>query len=160
MGNHHPLRSDREIKDPAEIKAVLKAGKFASIAMVSGDEPYVVTLNYGYDEADHALYFHAALKGHKLDCLEKNNRVCATIILDGGYEQGKCEHHYTSLVIRGTMDVVRDLEVKKRAMKALIWHLEKDPQPVYDRNMKSDASYDRVNMICLKIEDISGKKGK
>ena len=160
MASHHPIRRDREITDPTEVRAILKSGKFATIGMVADGEPYVVTLNYGYDETDHALYFHAALKGKKLDCLEKNSRVCATIILDGGYVQGKCEHRYASLVIRGTMSLVRELDGKKRAMKALIRHLEEDPTPVFERNMKSDESYEKVNMLCLKIDSISAKKGK
>ncbi|MDP3179028.1 MAG: pyridoxamine 5'-phosphate oxidase family protein, partial [Spirochaetaceae bacterium] len=88
MDGHQLRRQDREIKDEAEIRRILRSCRYATVAMAKGGEPYLVTMNYGYDEAERRLYFHCATKGQKTDFLEANRKVCASIILDGGYIEG------------------------------------------------------------------------
>jgi nitroimidazol reductase NimA-like FMN-containing flavoprotein (pyridoxamine 5'-phosphate oxidase superfamily) len=160
MRHIHPRRTDREITDSSEIAGILKKGKYASIAMAVLNEPYIVTLNYGYDETAGCLYFHCALNGHKLDMLQANTKVCATVIEDGGYIPDHCEHVYASVVIRGEMSLVTALEEKKHGLEVLLRHLEKHPDPIRERNIRNDASYDRVGILRLSIHHISGKKGK
>jgi len=160
MSNFHPRRTDREITDDNEIKSIVRNGKYASIAMASHNEPYIVTLNYGYDEAAGCLYFHCALKGHKLDMLMANTRVCATVIEDGGYVPDQCEHVYASVVIRGEMTLVDSLEEKIHGLEVLLRHLEEQPDPIRERNIQSDTSYNRVGILRLSIIHLSGKKGK
>ncbi len=158
MTKFHPRRADREITDSAEHARILKAGKYAIIGMADGNEPYVVTLNYGYDAANARLYFHCALKGLKLDFLEKNPEVCATVIEDHGYREGQCEHAFASLIIRGKMRLVTDLADKKHGLGVLLRHLEPDPEPILARNIKDDASYAKVGILRLDVETVSGKQ--
>ena len=61
---------DREIKDNHEIQNILLQGKYAVVALCRDNEPYLVTLNYGYDREKEAMYFHSALAGLKLDFLQ------------------------------------------------------------------------------------------
>ena len=121
-------RSDREITDRTELIRILKNGKYLIIAMCRRNEPYIVTLSYGYDETDDALYFHAAPKGLKIAFINENPDVCATVIEDRGYCQGQCEHHYASVVLRGKFSIIHDLEEKKKAMAVLltIWRMTPD----------------------------------
>ena len=158
MSKFHPRRVDREIADPGEHKRILKAGTYVIIAMADANEPYVVTLNYGYDEPNARLYFHCALKGLKLDILAKNPEVCATVIEDHGYRVGQCEHAFSSLILRGKMRLVTDLADRKHGLDVLLRHLEPDPDPIRARNIKDDASYDKVGILRLDIETISGKQ--
>lgn len=158
MESYHPKRRDREITDQAEIEALLLKGKFATIAMASGDAPYLVTLSYGYDAAARSLYFHCATAGEKLEFLKRNGRVCATVIDDRGYLPGQCEHAYASLVLRGILTVVDDLEGKKHGLSTLLERLEADPAPILARNIKDDRSYDKVVILRLAIESVAGKK--
>jgi uncharacterized protein len=160
MGDYHLRRQDREIKDEAEIRRILKACRYATVAMAKGGEPYLVTMNYGYDEIGGRLYFHCALKGQKTDFLEANENVCASIILDGGYREGKCEHVYSSLIIRGTMGEADGLEDKKHGLEVLLRHQEKEPDPILARNISNDASYDKVAILRLSIREMSAKQGQ
>jgi nitroimidazol reductase NimA-like FMN-containing flavoprotein (pyridoxamine 5'-phosphate oxidase superfamily) len=160
MIQYHLNKADREITDPGELKRLLNQGKFATVAMCRKDEPYIVSMNYGYDQAEQALYFHSAPQGLKLEFIRENPRVCATIIDDRGYRPGRCEHHYSSLVIAGTMTVLQELEEKKRAMQVLLRHLEADPEPIRRRNLSDDRVYQRVALLKLSIEAMRGKSGK
>lgn len=153
-------KKEREITDRKVLFEVLKQGKFAVISLCRRDEPYIVSMNYGYDESRTALYFHSALKGLKLDFLSQNPRVCATVIEDHGYKMDECSHAFRSVVFWGRMTAVQDLEEKKYGMDVLLLHLEENPDPIRERNFKSDQDYRRVNILRLDIDEITGKQGQ
>ncbi|HEX7713804.1 MAG TPA: pyridoxamine 5'-phosphate oxidase family protein [Bacillota bacterium] len=159
MNSYHMRRKDRQITDPEMIGGVLRSGKYAVIALCRENEPYVVTLSYGYDEAGKALYFHCAPSGLKLEFIQANPCVCATVIQDQGYVPGQCEHRYISLVLRGRMTIINDLPGKKHGLDILLAHLEDDPAPILARNIKDQASYDRFVMLRMDITECSAKQG-
>jgi nitroimidazol reductase NimA-like FMN-containing flavoprotein (pyridoxamine 5'-phosphate oxidase superfamily) len=131
-----------------------------SHALCRGDEPYVVTMNYGYDEAQDALYFHCARKGLKTEFITQNPAVCGTAIEDRGYLQGECAHAFQSVVFWGEMHVVEELAEKKHAMQVMLDHLEEDPDRVRRTQLKNDAAYERVAILRLDVHEISGKQGQ
>ncbi|HMM19822.1 MAG TPA: pyridoxamine 5'-phosphate oxidase family protein [Selenomonadales bacterium] len=160
MHPYHMNRQDRQIHDPGELQRLLQNGKYAAIAMCRNNEPYIVTLSYGYDPAGHVLYFHTARKGLKLDFLRDNPSVCATIVEDRGYQTGQCAHSYSSLVLWGNLTILEDLDEKKRALDTLFHQLETDPEPIRRRNIPSDRAYDACAWLRLDIRHISGKSGQ
>jgi nitroimidazol reductase NimA-like FMN-containing flavoprotein (pyridoxamine 5'-phosphate oxidase superfamily) len=152
-------RQDREITDPRELREILSLGKYATIALCREGEPYLVTLSCGYDWERQALYFHCAAEGQKIDFIRANPAACATVIRDGGYVMGECAHQYASVIIRGTMSVVEDLEEKKHGLEVLLCHLEDNPDPVRERNFKDGQGYHLVTVLRLDIQEMTGKKG-
>lgn len=159
MTKYHMKKFEREITDKEELANILRCGKYAVISMCRNNEPYIVTLSYGYDEGHSSLYFHSAKAGLKIDFLKENPKVCATVIVDGGYLAGECEHKYASAVFWGNMYAVEDLEEKKHALATLIDHLEEVPEPVKARLLKNDSVYEGVGILRLDIGEITGKKG-
>lgn len=156
---YHMRKLEREITDKEELANILRTGKYAVISMCRNNEPYIVTLSYGYDEGRNSLYFHSAKTGLKIDFVKENPNVCATVIVDGGYLTGECEHKYASVVFWGSMNVVEDLEEKKHALVTMIDHLEEVPEPVKSRLLKTDSVYENVGILRLDISEITGKKG-
>lgn len=63
-------RKDKEIADPRKIEAVLNQAQIIHLAMLDGDRPYIIPLNFGY--ADNAIYFHCAREGKKIDLIKLN----------------------------------------------------------------------------------------
>jgi len=159
MPKYHLKRKDKEITSPEEMQAIIKRGQYTVIALCHNDEPYLVTMNYGYDEKKNALYFHAALEGQKLEFIEHNPDACATIIEDLGYKPGECDHSYRTVVIRGSISVVADLDEKKHGLDIMIDHLERSPSETKKKFLKNDSTYDTVTILRLDIEDITGKQG-
>jgi nitroimidazol reductase NimA-like FMN-containing flavoprotein (pyridoxamine 5'-phosphate oxidase superfamily) len=157
LSTFHPRRIEREITDLNEIKRIIKNGKYTSISFSKDNEPYIVTLSYGFDEENDCLYFHCALDGEKMRYIEVNNHVCATIIEDHGYQVEKCTHSYSSLILRGNMYVVNGIDEKKHGIDVLLSHLEKEPYISKKKNTLSDKSYEKVKILCFKIASISGK---
>ncbi len=151
-------RKEGEIADKSELFEILGQGKYVTIAMCRENEPYIVTLSYGYDENKNALYFHCSLKGLKLDLVKGNPSVCATVIEDEGYRMGECDQAYRSVVFWGRMQKVENLQEKKHGMQILLNHLEDDPDQVRKRILKSDEAYEEVGILRLDITEISGKQ--
>jgi hypothetical protein len=73
-------RKDKEIADPNKIEAVLNQAQIIHLAMLDGDRPYIVPLNFGY--AENTLYFHCAREGKKIDLINRNNTVCFQTEID------------------------------------------------------------------------------
>jgi nitroimidazol reductase NimA-like FMN-containing flavoprotein (pyridoxamine 5'-phosphate oxidase superfamily) len=160
MQRYHLRRTDRELTDAGDLTQILRGGRFATIALCHDGEPYLVTLSYGYDAEREALYFHVAKSGRKLDAIAADARACATVIVDEGYEQGACKHHYRSVVMTGSMSVVQDADEKRHGLRVLVDHLEDDPAPVWERNaLDGDEALGRVVVVRLDIEALTGKLG-
>jgi uncharacterized protein len=157
---HLQNRTNREIKSDPEIKEILKNGKFTVISMCRDNEPYIVTLSYGFDANHNALYFHCATKGLKLDFIKSNPTVCATVIDDGGYVTGQCEHNYKTVVFWGQLKVVTELEERAYGMEILLNHLEKDSGVIANYLVKSNDQASKMEILRLDITQIHGKAGK
>jgi uncharacterized protein len=157
---HLHNRPDRELKSETDINAILINGKFAVISMCRENEPYIVTLSYGYDPEKKALYFHCAQQGLKLDFIEANSKVCATVIEDGGYIKGECEHEFRSVVFWGDMQEVKELEEKKHGMNILLQHLEGQDSVIKQKTLKAEGFYSKMKILRLDIAQICGKAGR
>lgn len=159
----HLRRQDREITDPVHIDRVLSGGRFAAIALADGDEPYLVTLSYGYDAENRRLCFHAATAGRKLDIIARNQRACVTVVLDKGYSDGECAHPYESVVMTGRIRVLDDLGDARTAMRVLVGHLEspEDFEDVWTRNgLSNDSAFARFTILEFTIDGLCAKRGQ
>lgn len=157
MKRYHMQKADRELTDKEEVLDIIRRGKYCTLALSKDDEPYILTLSYGFDEPGMGLYFHTALKGKKLDFIESNERVCGTVIEDLGYKPGECSHWYRSAVFYGRIREVVDIDEMKKGMMTMFRHLEDAPDKMRERFLAKDADYDHIKVLCVKIEEVHGK---
>ena len=158
MEGYHPLRrKEKEIKDPAEMKAILAGALYVTVAMCRDNEPYLATLSSGFDRERNAIYFHCAREGKKIDFLNANGRVWGQAILDRGYSHGHCNHMFDSVQFAGRVRFVDDPDEKRRALNVMIRQLERDPEAVAAAQV-SDDSVARVCIGRVDIEFMSGKR--
>lgn len=76
-------RNDRELKEFAAIESIISKADVCRIALIDGDLPYIVALNFGYKPGNPSvLFFHCAKNGRKLDIIRKNNTVCFQMDID------------------------------------------------------------------------------
>lgn len=157
---YHMHKVEGEITDPAAIEAILLEGKYATLALCREQEPYVVTMNYGYDAEARTLFFHSAPEGLKLDFVRANPSTCGTVIVDEGYVHGKCTHAYRSVVFWGQLELLADLDDKRAGLSCLIDHLEEDAGAVRKRLLSDPARLANVAVLKLTIDEITGKGGE
>jgi uncharacterized protein len=157
---YHMLRAEREINDPVIFEKIIKNNKYATIGLCKNNEPYLVTLSYGYDTKNKELVFHCSKTGQKIDFIKNNPEVCLTILEDNGYKQNECSHSYRSLIIRGKMEIIEDDSMKKNGIETLIEHLENNPENMKSKLLMKRLEYERMQILKLKIIEITGKEGK
>ncbi len=157
-GAFHPMRRrDKEITDPAEMRAVLGEATYVTVAMSVGDEPYLATLSHGYDTERHCVYFHCAPEGRKVEMLRANSRVWGQVLVDGGYQQGSCDHLYRTVQFRGKVTFVEDQAEKEHALRVMIRHLDEDPEKVISEQI-TPHSTGRILIGRIEIAEMTGKK--
>lgn len=159
LTKYHMRKVEKEIKNKKNLIEILRGGKFTTISMCKENEPYIITLSYGYDESKHALYFHCAKEGQKIDFIQANPYVCGTIIEDNGYKDG-CGQTFRSIIFRGKIVIIEELEEKKYGFDILINQLETDPIAIKNKFLKQDITYENCGILRLDLTDISGKEEK
>ena len=120
-------KRERQVTDPAQILAILDAGKVLHLGLAVNNEPYVVPMNYGYtmEEGKLTIYLHSALRGKKLDMIRENPNVFFEIDCDlqpFGEGDIPCQYGmvYSSIMGRGKATIVEDVEEKMAAMSVLM----------------------------------------
>lgn len=156
MDAYHLRRSEKEITDSDQLRAVIGGQKYMTLAMCKDNVPYLVTVNYGYDEAENCFYFHCAGEGKKQDYLAENPVVWGQILEDAGYQDGKCDHAFRTVQFKGTVTFLEDLDEKRQALHMMIGQLEPDPGLVEQKQVNS-KSLARVAIAKVSVEGMSGK---
>jgi nitroimidazol reductase NimA-like FMN-containing flavoprotein (pyridoxamine 5'-phosphate oxidase superfamily) len=152
-------RKEKEITDKVEILNILKQQKYTTISMCHENEPYLVTLSYGYDKSKNAFYFHCAKDGQKIDFIKANPDVCGTVIEDNGYAPG-CGQAFRSIVYMGKFTIIEDLQEKIYGFNVILNQLEADPIAVKEKFLKNKDTYENSGMLRLDINNLTCKEEK
>ena len=120
---YHMRKATREIKDAAAIEDILARGKFATLALCRKDEPYVVTMNYGYDRGGRALYFHCAKEGLKTDFVRENPNAAPRSSRTSATSMAPASIIFAPPSCAGESSSPRKLKNKRR-LDCMIRHLE------------------------------------
>ncbi|MBD3192779.1 MAG: hypothetical protein GF308_19220 [Candidatus Heimdallarchaeota archaeon] len=152
-------RKEKAIKDEKRIKTILQTTKYITIAMCKENEPYLVTLSHGYDPVKNCIYFHCAKEGKKIDYLKANTIIWGEALIDRGYQQGKCDHLYTSAHFKGKVTFLENFEEKKAALLLMINQLEKHPKEVIKKQI-TETAIKKVAIGKIEIDYLSGKEAQ
>jgi nitroimidazol reductase NimA-like FMN-containing flavoprotein (pyridoxamine 5'-phosphate oxidase superfamily) len=159
MQSYHQRRPAQAIDDPAEQREIIDAGEHLTFAMAVGDEPYLATVNYGYDEAQRCFFFHCHPSGRKARMLRTQPVVWGQILEDLGYIAGRCLHAFRTVQFRGRVSFLDDSAQKREALFLMIEQLEPDPEAAKARFV-DDASLAKVAVARIDVEDLTAKRGK
>lgn len=147
-------RKDREITEIKELEAILEKGTVCHLGLSNDDQPYVVPMNYGYNNG--YLYLHSALEGLKADMAKKNPKVCFQVDTDveiiSSPEACEWGCRYKSVIGTGSVEFPADPEQKAEALNIIMAHysgktFEFPPQALA-----------RVLVWKVKVDTLTGKK--
>jgi len=151
----HVRRKEREITDIDEMRLVLKNTKYVTVALCMNNEPYLIALNHGYDQAHNCIYFHCAPEGKKLIYAAANPKVWGQAILDFGVTE-ECDYAYTSVHFSGKLSLITDLSEKRYAMELLVWQVSINPEAKLAKIKPEKLA--STTMGKIEIDYMSGKK--
>ena len=148
-------RSEKEITDYKEIAAIMEKAAVCRIALVDGDYPYIIPVNFVV--RDNCLYFHSSREGRKTDVLRKNNHVCFEIDIDFATIQGDTpcfwDTRYLSVIGFGRAMFLNTTDEK---IKALNYLMEKYAG-TGSFSYKTEV-LEKVEVVSVLIETVTGKK--
>ena len=149
------MRRKRQQITEEECIRILTHEKRGALA-VHGDEgyPYVIPVNFYYDEQTKTLYFHGAKTGYKIDAIRKNNKVCFTVWDSGTKKDGDWADYVTSVVVFGTATLVETddrISEKLREIGLKYYPTAEEVDAVLQRSAKN------VQMISVHIDHMTGK---
>ncbi|MCW4027262.1 MAG: pyridoxamine 5'-phosphate oxidase family protein [Candidatus Bathyarchaeota archaeon] len=150
-------RKDKAITDISDMREILRAARYVTLAMCLNDEPYLVSLSHGYDVERNCIYFHCAKEGKKIGILKANNLVWGQALVDHGYVQSACDHLYATTQFRGRVTFVEDIEEKELALRIMIQSLDDKPEEIIKKQL-TPGSIQRVTIGRIDIDYMSGKK--
>ncbi len=107
------IRKKQELSKEDTI-AVLQRGTNGVLA-VAGDNgyPYGVPLSYTYAEGK--IYFHCGQRGHKIDALERDSKVCFTVVDKDQIVAEELTSYFRSAIVFGRAVLIEEQAEKEKA---------------------------------------------
>ena len=148
-------REKQEIHYQAELEEIFREAIVCRLAIADGDAPYIVPLNFGYQ--DNTLYFHSAAEGRKLDLLRKRPDVCFEVESGVKIVRGTtaCDWgvSFRSIIGFGRAELVEGADEKRRALDVIMRHHgAEEPFDYPESNLKV------TTVIRVDIEEMTGKR--
>jgi len=147
-------RKDKEITDKDEIIGIMAKAKVCRLAMIDGNNPYIVPLSFGYH--DNSLYFHGSLKGKKIDLIQKNPNVCFEFdhLIETVESEKACSWSmkFQSIIGFGKASLLKTIEEKQHALSIIMAQYSSQKYDFPDKRLRATA------VIKVRIESMTGKQ--
>jgi len=159
------MKSEFEIKDTKEIEQILKSATYGTLALCRDNKPYSVPINFTMIGED--IYFHGKKSGKKMSYIGDNPFVSFSVVesysIIPSYFSTKdshacpATHLFKSVLIEGKIEIVKEYDVKVKALEALMQKL----QPEGGYTPLEDSIYEKrvngVEIMRLKPYKITAK---
>ena len=134
---------------------LLKAEK-RSVLSVIGDDgyPYGMPMNHFYDENDGCIYFHCGKGGHRIEAIEKCDKVSLCVYDKGTEKEGNWALDVKSVIVFGKVEIITDAEQVADITTKLSYKFTQDEEYI-QREIKSAAH--KTVLLRLVPEHICGK---
>ena len=150
-------RADREVTDRNAILEIMKNCDCLHLALMDGDFPYVIPMNFGFEDEGEklVLYFHGAKEGRKYELIAQNPHAafsmsCAHELIPG---KAPCAStfKYMSVCGRGLIKMVEGDE-RMHALSVIMSQYDRETPHVFDeRHAKA------VSIFKMDVESFTGK---
>ena len=121
--------------------------------MDSDGEPYGVPISYAYD-GDRNIYFHSAVKGHKIECIEADSRCSFCVVAQDLIVPDEFTTYFRSVIVKGRIHPVGSHD---EMMKGLLLLCDKY-SPGIDPEAEISKCIRHVSVLRLDIDSITGKE--
>ena len=126
------------------------------VLSVLGDDdyPYGMPMNHWYNPEDKNIYFHCGNVGHRLEALQKHNKV-SFCVYDAGYrEEGEWAYNVRSVIVFGKIEFVEDTKVMEDIVTKLSYKFIQDDDYI---KKEIEVHGHRTLLMKLNVEHMCGK---
>jgi nitroimidazol reductase NimA-like FMN-containing flavoprotein (pyridoxamine 5'-phosphate oxidase superfamily) len=154
---YHPRRMVKELTNGDDLLAIIRKGEFLTLALCQNNQPYLVSLDYAFDETANCFYAHCAKQGKKMDIIRSNPNVWGQVMEDHGYAKGQCTHAYRCVMFEGIAEFVTGEDEQRAIMEMLMEKFEPGDLALQQK-MLTQAEIKGVANLRIRISAISGKQ--
>ena len=151
------MRRKKQQLTDEEAVAILRRGSSGVLATAGdGGYPYAVPLSYAYHGGK--LYFHCAMAGHKLDAIARDDKASFCVVDRDMVVPEAFTTRYRSVIVFGRARVLTDAAERRQAL--LLLAEKYSPGRAAQAAQSIEAEWDRVCLVALTIEHITGKAAR
>jgi uncharacterized protein len=148
------MRRKGQLLSEAETIAMLESCSSGVLAVQGDDDyPYAVPLSFAYE--DGRIYFHCARTGHKLDGIERNERVSFCVIAADDVQQSTFTTHFRSAIAFGRARVLTDADEQRHGLRCLARKYSPDHLAAADAEIEGQLK--RTCVMEIAVEHLTGK---
>lgn len=153
-------RADREVKDFQVVLGIIDKADVIRIGLIDGKLPYIVPLNFGYENFAGQLifYMHCANEGRKIDILNQNPNVCFELDVDHLLKEAPqaCgwSMFFKSVMGYGTVEIITEKEDKIKGLSILMDHYNPEGK---SKPYDFSQFIDRTTILKLTVESLTCK---
>ena len=115
--------------------------------------PYVVPISYVY--ADGKIYFHTAVKGHKVDAILRNAKVSFCVVEQDDVRPAEFTTYFRSVIAFGKARILEGEDEKLFALRLLA---DKYSQGEESMEAEIAKSFSHLLMVEIAVEHLTGKE--
>jgi len=151
------MRRKNQALDALLCREILQKTENGVLALLGDEEyPYAVPLNHVM--MDGKLYFHCAVKGHKVDAIKRCSKASYCVVAEDEVDAQNLSTRFRSVIAFGQVRMVEEMQTKKRALQAIAERFAPDNMAAAMKEI--DDSLSATGIIELTIEHLSGKESK
>lgn len=148
------MRRKRQLLPTEESITILEKMTNGTLAL-HGDNgyPYAVPVSYVY--ADGKIYFHSAVKGHKVDAILRNNKVSFCVVEQDDVKPAEFTTYFRSVIAFGKARILADEGEKQLAFRLLA-----DKYSHGEVGMEAEIAkgFNHLLMVEIMVEHLTGKE--
>ena len=90
--------------------------------------PYGMPMNHYYYAETNKIYFHCGKTGHKLDCLNQNNKASFCVYTQGTKNEADWALTVESVIVFGEIKTIDNIDIIKNIVKKLSYKFTEDEE--------------------------------
>lgn len=150
-----PMRRKRQQLSQEACVEILNRATSGTLALLGdGGYPYSLPISYVYH--DGRLFFHSALKGHKIDAVRQCDKASFSVIDKDDVKPKEYTTYFRSVICFGRIHIIEDDKEKMQAARMLGNRYNPNDDESLQRELAK--AYKAMCMIELDIEHMTGKE--
>ena len=148
------MRRKRQLLPTEESVSILEKMTSGTLALHGDDGyPYAVPVSYVY--ADGKIYFHTAVKGHKVDAIQTNGKVSFCVVEQDDVKPAEFTTYFRSVIAFGKARILEDGNEKLSALRLLA-----DKYSHGEAGMEAEIAkgFNHLLMVEITVEHLTGKE--
>ena len=155
MTDFRTMRRKRQQLSETECRETLRKAT-AGVLSLLGDDGYPYGVPISYVPVGDKLYFHSAVKGHKLDAIRNCDKASFTVIERDDVKPKEFTTYFRSVICFGRVRLIEDDTEKMKALRQLGERYNPGDEEGISHEIKKDFSH--LVMIEFAIKHLSGKE--